>query len=119
MMRPQIPFKQEGDKVILEAPVFLSCGCGSQTARWAAIQQNLVHRIAQVKPKSTKLAKDWMVQEKIADKYPIFNKHQFGLVVAETEEGWEAIDIMGGATLKVAQQIADLIRRHNEYRSNH
>ena len=116
---PQIPFHKEGDKVILDNVVFLSCGCGSQTARFATIQQNLLTRIAQVKPKASQIAKQWIEQEKINVKYPILTKHQFGLVIAETENGWEGIDIMGGATMKIVEQIADLIRRHNEFRRIH
>lgn len=116
---PRIPFEKDGDKIILTGVVFLSCGCGNVVARWATVQQGLVHRIPQVKPKSTRLAADWLTQEGMREKYPIFKLHQFGAVVGETENGFEAINIMDGVSTKVTANIADLIRRHNEYRRNH
>ena len=119
MMIPQIPFVKEGDKVRLTGMVFLSCGCGNVTARWATIQQGLTHRIPQVKPKSNRVVSDWLTQEGLREKWAVLKQHQYGVVVGETEKGFEMIDVMGGVTSKVTAQIADLIRRHNEYRSNH
>lgn len=111
---PQIPFKQD-DKITLTGPVFMSCGCGNVTARWATVQQNLVTRLPQVKPKASRIASDWLTQEGLREKYPILKAHQFGVVVAETDKGFEIINVMDGATMKVAQQIADLIKRSKEW----
>lgn len=113
---PQLPFHKEGDKVILDSIVFLGCGCGNVVARWATIQQNLAARIPQAKPKSNKTVNDWLIQEGLKEKFPILKQHQYGLVVAETEKGIEGVNIMGGATMNVVNQVADLIRRSNEYR---
>lgn len=113
---PQLPFHKEGEKIRLVGPVLLSCGCGGVIARFATLQQNLAARIPQAKPKSNRMVNDWLTQEGLKEKFPILTKHQYGLVVAETENGFEGVNIMGGATMNVVNQIADLIRRSNEYR---
>lgn len=111
MIIPQLPFKREGDKVVLTAPVFLSCGCGVTTARWANIQQNLSTRIAQGKPKSSKIISDWIKQEGLDAKWPVLKLHTFGIVVAVTDKGPEMVNIMSGAPTKVAEEISALIKR--------
>lgn len=115
---PRVPFEKDGDKIKLTGIVFLSCGCGNVTARWATIQQGLVHRIPQVKPKSTRLASDWLTQEGMREKYPLFKQHQFGAVAGETDKGFEIVDVMTGVSTKVTAQVADLIRRDSEHRRN-
>ena len=111
MIIPQLPFKREGDKVILTAPVFLSCGCGNVTARWATIQQNLSTRFPQGKPKSAKIIDEWLKQEDLYSKWPELKQHTYGIVVAKTPDGWEKVNIMAGAPMKAAEQIARLIER--------
>lgn len=113
---PTLPFVEEGDKVKLTGPVFLSCGCGNVTARWATIQQNLSHRIPQGKPKASKIIHNWISQQNLD--WPELKKHTFGLVVGETSKGLEYVNIMGGATNKVAEKVGDLIRRSNEWNGN-
>lgn len=109
---PIIPFKREGDKVLLTGPVFLSCGCGNVIARWASLQQNLATRFPQGKPKSSKIISDWLEQEGLKEKWPELKQHTYGLVVAETPDGFEAVNIMGGATSEVLKKIARLIERN-------
>lgn len=111
MIIPQLPFKREGDKVVLTAPVFLSCGCGVTTARWATVQQNLSTRIAQGKPKSSKIISDWIRQEGLDAKWPVLKLHTFGIVVAVTDKGPEMVNVMSGAPTKVAEDISALIKR--------
>lgn len=119
MMIPQLPFKQEktedGEKVILTGPVFLSCGCGNVIARWATVQQNLVTKIPQGKPKSSRIINDWLIQNELKKKWDILNAHQYGVVVAETENGLEMVNVMDGATMKVADKVAQLIKRNKEW----
>lgn len=110
---PTIPFIEEGDQVKLTGPVFLSCGCGNQTARWATVAQNLSTRIPQAKPKSSKIVSKWIEQNNLKKKIPLLAKHNYGVVVAEVGGEIEWVDIMAGATMKVAQEIGDLIRRSN------
>ena len=117
-MQP-LPFEEKDGKVKLTGPCFLSCGCGNVTARWATISQNLVFRLPQGKPKASRIIHDWIEQQKLTEKYPVLKQHTFGVVVAETENGIETVDIMNGATPKVAEKIGQLIRSHNEYRRNH
>ena len=111
IFNPTIPIK-DGK---LTGPIFLSCGCGTQTARWATIQQNLVTRIPSAKPKASKVVKEWVESNKLGEKFPILNKHQYGLVVEESANGFEGVDIMSGATTQVVRKIADLVRRSNEH----
>lgn len=113
-----LPFVKEGDRIKLAGPVFLSCGCGNVTARWATVAQNISARIPQGKPKASRIIHDWMAQEGLWSN-PIFKQHTFGAVVAETENGIEFVNIMDGATPKVAERIGQLIKENNEYRRNH
>ena len=115
MIITQIPFKEEGDRIVLTGPVFLSCGCGNVIAKYASVSQNLSTRLPQAKPKSSKMVTRWLVQEKMSEKYPILKQHQYGVVVAETEKGFEVVDIMTGAAPKVAEQIGQLLRRSTEW----
>lgn len=111
MIIPQLPFERREDKVALTAPVLLTCGCGSVTARWANIQQNLSTRIAQGKPKSSKIISDWIKQEGLDAKWPVLKLHTFGIVVAVTDKGPEMVNVMSGAPIKVAEEISALIKR--------
>ena len=111
---PTIPFVEEGDQVKLTGPVFLSCGCGGTTARWATVAQNLSTRIPQAKPKSSKIVSKWIEQNNLKKKIPLLAKHQYGVVVAEVRCEIEWVDISKVDTMKVAQEIGDLIRRSKE-----
>lgn len=90
---------------------FVVHNCGSVTARWANIQQNLSTRIAQGKPKSSKIISDWIKQEGLDTKWPVLKLHTFGIVVAVTDKGPEMVNIMSGAPTKVAEEISALIKR--------
>lgn len=114
-----LPFIEEEGRVKLAGPVFLSCGCGNVTARWASVAQNLSTRIPQGKPKSSKIIHKWLTQEDLWNKWPELKQHTFGVVVAETETGWEHVNVMDGATMKVAEKVGQLIKENNEYRRNH
>ena len=116
---PQLPFTRDSEnKVTLNGCCLLSCGCGNVIARWANIRQNLVTKIPQGKPKSSRIIYDWIEQNKLLEKWPILKQHQYGIVVGETENGFEMINIMSGATPKVAEQIGSLIRRNKEWTAN-
>lgn len=115
---PQLPFEKEGDRIILTGPCFLSCGCGVTTARWATLQQQLATKLPQGKPKSSKIINEWITQEDLRKKWPELKCHTYGLVVANTDKGLERVNIMGGATANVLQQIGDLIRRSNVSNNN-
>ena len=111
MIIPKLPFVREDNKVKLTGPVFLSCGCGNVTARWANIQQNLVTKIPQGKPKSALIIDEWLKQEGLYDKWEILKLHTYGAVVAETDKGFEMVNIMVGAPTKAASDVGDLIKR--------
>ena len=119
MIKNELPFKEEDGKSCLTGVCFLSCGCGNVNARWATIAQNLATRIPQGKPKSSRIINNWLEQNELKKRWPVLKNHQYGIVVAETDQGFEMVDIMSGATSKVIENIASLIRRHNEYISNH
>ena len=116
---PRLPFEQVGDKIVLTGPVFLSCGCGNVIARWASVKQNLATRIPEGKPKSSRIIYKWIDQEGLKEKYPVLKQHTYGVVVAHTDRGIEGINIMAGATMKVAEEIAQLIKRNKEYEQQH
>lgn len=118
MMIPQLPFEREGDKVKLTGCCMLSCGCGNVIARWASVRQNLSTKIPQGKPKSSKIIHDWIVQNGLFDRWPVLKLKQYGVVVGETEKGFEMVNIMSGAAPKVAQDVANLIKRNKEWTIN-
>lgn len=109
-----LPFKEENGKVVLTGPVVLHCGCGGVLARWATLQQQLP-RLPQGKPKSSKIIWQWVQQE--MPKEPLLKGHQYGVVVAETEKGFELVDIMAGATPHVVEKITNLLKRNKEWTS--
>lgn len=112
MIIPQLPFKRtENDMVILTGPVLLTCGCGNVTARWANIQQGLATKLPQGKPKSSKIISDWIKQNNLDNKWPILKQHTFGVVVGETDKGFEMVNVMAGAPAKAAEDIGKLIAR--------
>lgn len=112
-------FFKVGDKVKLRGPVFLSCGCGSITAKWASVQQNLSTKIQQVRLKANKLAYQFVEQEKLKDRIPDLKLHQFGVVIAWTNEGIDFVNISTGASPNVASKISNLLNRNKEYESSH
>ena len=113
MIIPQLPFVREGDWVRLTGPCLLTCGCGSVTARWATLQQQLATKLPQGKPKASKIINDWIVQEGLSKKWPELKQHTYGIVVAQTDKGIEHVNIMSGTTPGTLNQIGDLIRRSN------
>lgn len=115
MINQSIPFAEKDGKITLEGCCLLSCGCGNVTARWATLQQNIATRLPQAKPKASKMVAQWLADNKMYEKYPVFKQHQYGMVVGETEDGIEAVNIMGGATSIVATKIGDLIKRNKEW----
>lgn len=108
-------FFKNGDKVELRGPVFLSCGCGGITAKWASVQQNLSTRVQQVRLKANKLAYQFVEQEGLKEKIPELKLHQFGVVIAWTENGIESVNITTGASPNVATKISVLLKRNKEY----
>ena len=119
MIYSQQVFFKVGDKVELRGPVFLSCGCGNITAKWASVQQNLSTKIQQVRLKANKLAYQFVEQEKLKDKIPELKLHQFGVVIAWTNEGIDFVNISTGASPNVAAKISNLLNRNKEYESSH
>lgn len=113
-----LPFKEVDGKTELTGPVFLSCGCGNVTARWASVQQNLATKIPQAKPKSSRMINDWLNASGLKEELPVLKQHQYGVVVVPLEK-LEAVDIMPGTTMGTAQRIAELIRRYNEQSDHH
>lgn len=119
MIIPKIPFEYAGDKIIITAPCLLTCGCGQVTARWASLQQQIPTKIAQGKPKSSRIINDWIIQEGLTKQWPELKQHTYGLLVAETDRGFEKVNIMAGATPAVLQQIGSLIERSKDVPHNH
>lgn len=116
---PQLPFvKKEDGVVCLNGCCLLSCGCGNVVARWAGIQQNLSTRLPQGRPKSSRIIFDWIQQKKLDEEYPVLKMKQYGVVVGETANGIEVVDIMKGAPVKVAEEVGSLIRRNKEWTTN-
>lgn len=101
--------------VVLKGPVFLQCGCGPVIAKWASVKQFLSTRIPEAKPKSNRVAAEFVEQEKLEEKIPALKLHQFGVVVARTEKGIEFVDVTPSAAPNTAMKISVLLKRNKEY----
>lgn len=115
MINQPLPFEEKDGKIILTGPVLLSCGCGSTNARWNTISQFLPERIPHGKPRSSSIIQRWIRQEKLD--WPELKRHTYGIVVGETENGLEYVDITGGATNQVTLRVKKLIEesKHAEH----
>ena len=118
MIIPRLPFIEENGRIELTGPVLLSCGCGNVTARWASLQQQLVTKLPQGKPKSSRIINDWLIQENLKAQWPELKQHTYGLVVAKTDKGFERVNIMAGATSNVLSQIGQLLERSRNVQHN-
>lgn len=98
-------FKQVGDKVELLCPVLLTCGCGSVNSRIATclrlttLQSKDINRI---KPKQSKLAKEWIAQNNLETKIPQLKKNVFGIAITPDLK-W--FDISVGTPVDVARKM--------------
>ena len=109
---PELPFERDSSgRVKITGPVLLTCGCGSVTARWATLQAQLVTRLPQGKPKASNIINDWIIQENLKAKWPELKQHTYGLAVAQTDNGIEYVNIMGGTTPTTLEKIGKLIGR--------
>lgn len=104
------PFLLEGEKTILSRPVFLYCGCAQATARWATVQPQLKKRYQQIRPANLQLAKNWLTDNGLYDKYPMLKQHIFGAVVAPD---MTVVDIMSGATPDIIDRIDSIGDRYD------
>lgn len=100
----------DGDKVELTEPVLLSCGCGSIIARWATLRQ-LLPKIPEVKPKTSKLVVKWLEENDMYTKCPLLKTRTYGVVVSP-DGRW--VDINSGATMKTVEEIMRLVSKEDK-----
>lgn len=117
MMMEPLPFKEENGKSVLTGVCFLSCGCGNVIARWASVQQSLINRLPQGKPKTSHIINNWLDQNGLKEKWPMLKLHQYGIVVGETAKGFEMVNIMEGTTQSVVDKVAKLIQEDRTWRA--
>lgn len=100
-------FQKVEGKIIMKHPTFFSCGCGSVTARLSSVLQFVPlssRQLYQAKPKSMRMAKEYLQQEHLADYIPLLKQHVYGVLIdnklTDGKHAWA--DINGGAATTVA-----------------
>lgn len=107
-------FKKEADKIVMTAPTFFSCGCGSITARLSSVLQFVpmsARQLQQAKPKSMRTAKAWLEQEDLYSQIPLLKKHVYGVLIdnklVDGKHRW--VDVNAGAATHVAAEFRRIL----------
>lgn len=107
-------FEEKDGKIIMKAPTFCSCGCGSVRARLASVLQYVnisARQLNQVNTTGSTIAKRYLEQEGLYDEIPILKKHVYGVLIDNklTNGKHRWVDINQGAATSVAQQFREIL----------
>lgn len=100
--------------ITMKNPTFFSCGCGSITARLSSVLQYVplsARQLAQAKPKSMMIAKQYLQQEHLADYIPVLKNHVYGVLVDNelTDGKHRWVDVNKGAAPMVAREFRRIL----------
>lgn len=106
--------RNEDNSITLNTPIFITCGCGTITARLSSVLQfiNMSSRsLNQVKIRQHKICKEWLEQEGLYDKIPLLKQHTFGILISNKKVNGEYkwVDIQSGTTTNVAERFKDIL----------
>ena len=114
----KLPFEQNEGVVTLTGPVLLGCGCGSVTSRWSIVQGAIETKVAQAKPKASVMVHSWIAQNNLTAKFPVLNKHTYGVVVIPVGKDFEMVNILEGTTNDVIERVKKLLNKFKEMNEN-
>ena len=106
-------FEERDGKVIMLAPMFFHCGCGSIRARLATVLQYVnmsARQLNQINPAASKIAKRYVEQEGLND-IPLLSKHTYGVLIDNklTNGKHRWVDINAGPATEVARQFKEIL----------
>ena len=107
-------FEEENGKIVMKAPTFFSCGCGSVRARLASVLQFVnisARQLNQVNSTGSTVAKQYVEQEKLKDYIPLLSKHVYGVLIDNklTNGKHRWVDVNAGAATEVARQFREIL----------
>lgn len=107
-------FRKVEGRIVMMAPTFFSCGCGSVTARLSSVLQYVpmsARQLNQAKPASMRMAKEYLKQEGLYDQIPLLNKHIYGVLIDNklTDGKHQWVDINKGASNVVAREFRRIL----------
>lgn len=107
-------FEEKDGKIIMKAPTFFSCGCGSVRARLASVLQfiNLSARqLNQVNSAGSAVAKRYIEQENLSKEIPLLKNHVYGVLIDNklTNGKHRWVDVNAGATMDVAAKFKEIL----------
>jgi len=107
-------FEEENGKIVMKAPTFFSCGCGSVRARLASVLQFVnisARQLNQVNSTGSTVAKQYIEQEKLKDYIPLLSKHVYGVLIDNklTNGKHRWVDVNAGAATEVARQFREIL----------
>lgn len=103
-------FEERDGKIVMLAPTFFHCGCGSIRARLATVLQYVkmsARQLNQVNPQSSTIAKRYLAQEGLDTQIPLLKQHTYGFLLDNKSNKW--VDINQGASTTVAQQFREIL----------
>lgn len=107
-------FEEKDGKIIMKAPTFFHCGCGSTRARLATVLQYVnisARQLNQITPQASTIAKRYLEQEGLYDEIPLLKNHTFGVLVDNklTDGKHRWVDINAGAATDVAAKFKEIL----------
>lgn len=107
-------FEEEDGKIVMKAPTFFSCGCGSVRARLASVLQFVnisARQLNQVNAAGSTIAKRYIEQEGLKKEIPLLSKHVYGVLIDNklTDGKHRWVDVNAGAATEVARQFREIL----------
>ena len=107
-------FEEKDGKIIMKAPTFFSCGCGSVRARLASVLQYInlsARQLNQVNSMGSTVAKRYIEQENLNKEIPLLKNHVYGVLIDNklTNGKHRWVDVNQGAATEVAKQFREIL----------
>lgn len=107
-------FEDDNGKIVMKAPTFFSCGCGSVRARLATVLQYVnisARQLNQVNTPGSTIAKKYLEQENLTKEIPLLSKHVYGVLIDNelTDGKHKWVDVNGGAAIDVARRFREIL----------
>ena len=107
-------FEEEDGKIVMKAPTFFSCGCGSVRARLGSVLQYVnisARQLNQVNAAGSTIAKRYIEQEGLKKEIPLLSKHVYGVLIDNklTNGRHRWVDVNAGAATEVARQFREIL----------
>ena len=107
-------FEEKDGKIIMLAPTFMHCGCGSVRARLATVLQYVnisARQLNQCNPASSTICKRYLEQEGLNEEIKLLKNHTYGVLIDNklTNGKHRWVDINAGASTDVAAKFREIL----------